>query len=221
MGEVQAGFRQQLYLQGEVIFEAAAREFLQNGDFQPPPLVVMEGFTRLTPLQQLFVDRCLNLPGCTIWFIRPYRVIQSEGFEAVEHTYRNYSLPHREIRESLRRLREPIALVALQRSLFSEEVVRGEREANSVVIEAYPTRQREVTACVQHLKRHLDVNHELQVAIVTRDPLKYRTLLREEAALLDKAFAERFDIPPTHLLLTPVGRFVLSLYDSWQEDNWS
>ncbi len=28
--------------------------------------------------------------------------------------------------------------------------------------------------------------------------------------------AERFDIPPAHLLLTLVGRFVLSLYESWQ-----
>lgn len=216
MGEIQTGFRQQLEEQGEVTFEAAAREFLLSDDFQPPPLVIMEGFTRLTPLQLLFVDRCLRIPECTIWFIRPYRAAQAEGFEAIEKTYRNLlALQPKEVQETLRSLREPTALAALQRSLFSEETMRGEREEDSVVIEAYPTRQREVAACVQHLKRHLDANSEQQIAVVTRDPLKYRTLLREEAALLDKAFAERFDIPPAHLLLTPVGRFVLSLYDSW------
>ena len=217
MGKMQAGFRQQLASQGEVTFEAAARAFLQSDDFQPPPLVVMEGFTRLTSLQLLFVKRCLSIPECTVWFIRPFRETQAEGFEAVEKTYHTLLMsPHKEIREPLRRLREPTALVALQRSLFSEEAVLGERESGSVVIEAYPTRQREVAACVQHLKSHLDANPEHQVAVVTRDPLKYRTLLREEAALLDTAFAERFDIPPVHLLLTPVGRFVLSLYKAWQ-----
>ncbi len=215
MGKIQACFRQQLASQGEVIFEAAARAFLLSNDFQPPPLVVMEGFTHLTPLQRLFVQRCLDFPGCTIWFVLPLRAAQVEGFEAVAETYHDLlSRPHKEIREPLRRLREPTALTALQRSLFSEELVQGEREPDSVVIEAYPTRQREVTACVQHLKRYLDANPELQVAVVTRDPLKYRTLLREEAALIDSAFAERFDIPPAHLLLTPVGRFVLSLYDA-------
>jgi hypothetical protein len=218
MGEMQAGFRQQLDSQGEVTFEAAARAFFLSDDFQPPPLVVMEGFTRLTPLQLLFVKRCLQIPECTIWFILPSRSAQAEGFEAIEKTYHKLlTLPHKEVREPLRRLREPTALVALQCSLFSEESVQGEREANSVVIEAYPTRQREVAACVQHLKSYLDANPEHQVAVVTRDPLKYRTLLREEAALLDTAFAERFDIPPMHLLLTPVGRFVLSLYNSWSD----
>lgn len=218
MGKMQAGFRQQLESHDEVTFEAAARAFLLSDDFQPPPLVVMEGFTRLTPLQQLFVERCLQMPECTIWFVLPLRAAQEEGFEAVEKTYRNLlALPHKEVQEPLRRLREPTALVALQRSLFSEEVVRGEREPDSVVIEAYPTRQREVAACVRYLKSHLDANPEHHVAVVTRDPLKYRTLLREEAALLDTAFAGRFDIPPVHLLLTPVGRFVLSLYDSWSD----
>ena len=159
----------------------------------------------------------LRHPECTIWFIRPFRAVQAEGFEAVEETYRDLlALPHKDVREQMRRMREQTALVALQHSLFSEEIEQGEREAGSVVIEAYPTRQREVAACVSHLKSHLDANPEHQIAVVTRDPLKYRTLLREEAALLDSAFAERFDIPPVHLLLTPVGRFVLSIYDSWQ-----
>lgn len=218
MREIQAGFHQQLDSQGEKTFEVAAREFLRSDDFQPPPLVVMEGFTRLTPLQLLFVERCLQIPECTIWFILPLRAAQAEGFEAIEKTYRYLlTLPQKKVvREPLRSLREPTALAALQRSLFSEEAVQAEREADSVVIEAYPTRQQEVAACVQHLKNYLDANPEHRVAVVTRDPLKYRTLLREEAALLDVAFAERFDIPPMHLLLTPVGRFVLSLYDSWQ-----
>ncbi|GHO61329.1 hypothetical protein KSC_002210 [Ktedonobacter sp. SOSP1-52] len=216
MGKIQTSFRQQLTSQDEVLFETAARAFLLSDDFQPPPLVVMEGFTRLTPLQLLFVERCLRIPKCTIWFILPFRATQVEGFEAIKHTYHKLqTLPHKKVQELLRGLREPTALVALQQSLFSEESVRGTGEPESVVIEAYPTRQQEVAACVQHLKRYLDANPEHQIAVVTRDPLKYRTLLREEAALLDPAFAERFDIPPAHLLLTPVGRFVLSLYNAW------
>jgi hypothetical protein len=218
MGKMQAGFHQQLASQGELTFETAARAFLLSDDFQPPPLVIMEGFTRLTPLQLLFVESCLRIPECTLWFIRPFRAAQAEGFEAVEQTYRDLLiLPNKkEIPEPLRGVRAPTTLVALQRSLFSEEeAVQAEREPESVIIEAYATRQREVAACVQHLKNYLDANPEYQIAVVTRDPLKYRTLLREEAALLDATFAERFDIPPVHLLLTPVGRFVLTLYNSW------
>ncbi|WP_431266907.1 hypothetical protein [Dankookia sp. P2] len=43
---------------GRLPFEAAALRWLEEA-FEPPPVAVMEGFTRLTPLQRAFIRRCI------------------------------------------------------------------------------------------------------------------------------------------------------------------
>ena len=191
----------------------------------------MEGFSRLTSLQQLFVTRCAA-KGARVVIIHPYRPEQAYGFEAMRSTYAPFRegapqpAPSAELDRppDLDRVRSSLFGIAPQAAL---DPVRD----GSVTVEGYPHRAREVAVCVDRvldaLTHPTDPLPPSEIAIIARDRAAYLPLLREEAELraaeaeergFEGDFVEAFGIPPRQLLLTPVGRFILTLYKVWKPD---
>ena len=195
-------------------FEAAARTFLEKA-FRPTPLVIMEGFSRLTPLQRLFLDRCCQL-GADVFLIHPYNSEQELGFEAIADTYRDWWNDVPVTLDSL-----PFAasgrLALLKTGLFGHAVSQSAPCDDSVTIASFAHRNREVAACIKRVRAYLQDGRERQdIAIVTRDPAAYRPMLLEESEL--QGVGDLFAIPPRNLLLTPLGQFLLTLYQIWQDN---
>jgi hypothetical protein len=215
MQELQREFRNQQAATGQTVptFEDAARQFLKN-DFRTTELVILEGFTFLTPMQEYFIEQCLA-QGAKIYLIYPYADVQRYGFKIMGRTYGTWldvvtplSTPSEQWSQS--------ALTHLKESLFSADTSSKHQIDDSVTLESYPHRNHEVKKCVERLQHYIGEGeykpHE--IAIVARDPESYKDLLREEAEL--QGWDDAFDITPRQLLLTPLGRFVLSLYDVWK-----
>lgn len=195
-------------------FEEAARRFLDN-EFQPPPLVVMEGFTYLVPLQSHFVRRCLG-NGSRVVFIHPQNSAQPDAFAIMERTYSAYS--GQTVRAELATAFDsPPDLGLLQAGLFAETSVTPVNDG-SVTIRAFTHRHREIAACLERIRDHLATpgpDGELppagSVAIVSRNSGEFLTIIQEEARRL--GLQDRLRIEPRLLLLTPLGRFALTLYE--------
>jgi hypothetical protein len=211
--QLQQEYRRLQDIEEKKPFEAAARAFLEY-NFRPTPLIIMEGFSRFTPLQLLFIDRCLH-HGARVVFIHPYSAEQTLGFEAIRTTYATWwKEPPITIQTSAFNSQE--SLVTLKTHLFSHGGNFTPPNDGAVLAEAYAHRNREVSACVQRVSNYLKEGREARdITIISRDPAGYNPLLLEEAELY--GIADRFAIPPRNLLLTPLGRFVLTLYDVWQD----
>src|SRR5690606_24059502 len=88
----------------------------------------------------------------------------------------------------------------------------GDADA-SVTLEFFRHRNREVAQCLNRVKRYLDEEQlkPEQIAIVSRNGGEYLTILQEEARRL--GLQGRLRVEPRVLLLTPLGRFALTLYE--------
>jgi hypothetical protein len=197
-------------------FEDALGEFLRHG-YQPTPRVVLEGFTYFTDLQKLFIQTCLAR-GAMVLFIHPYRAEQTCGFEILQQTFTDF--PHRQVKHiSTTWSSPPSDLARLQRALFGAPLsASGDQAADipdgTVTVRAFRHRHREIAAVVAAIRQHLEKGGKTrELAIVVRDPGSFQALLREEADL--QHLGATLGIPPRLLLLTPLGRFILTLYHVW------
>jgi hypothetical protein len=214
---------------GRQTFEEAANELLNN-NYQPTSLIVMEGFTFLTPVQQRFLQEC-HQRGATVHILIPYRDAQAYGFEIMQRTYygkeiSKYIVNPQPLVLSTASLIRPEKLAQLQQGLFADGAVEtGEpEEISSVTLESYSHRNREVAACIKRIKEYLLLGVKAEdIAIVTRVRTEFQALLQEEAELQklwDKdGHKVTLGIQPRQLLLTPLGRFVLTLYEIWQQNS--
>lgn len=197
-------------------FEESARQYLQVG-YVPTELVVMEGFTRLTPLQQEFIERCAGISGLHLWIVLPDNADQSAGFAALDRTYRPFLARANLVELPTPPLGEHGALAHLQTGLFSLAANPRSHEDAGVELRAFPHRNDEVAHCVSEVIRLVHDEAVLaarDIAIVCTDAPAMAPLLREEAELL--GHADLFALPPRQLLLTPIGRFILILYEVWK-----
>lgn len=197
-------------------FEESARQYLQTG-YVPTELVVMEGFTRLTPLQQEFIERCAGVPGLHLWIVLPDNADQPAGFAALDRTYQPFLARARLVELPTLPLGEHKSLAHLQTGLFSLGAGPCSHEDAGVELQAFPHRNDEVAHCVGEVIRLVHQEGVLaarDIAIVCSDAPAMAPLLREEAELL--GHADLFALPPRQLLLTPVGRFILILYEVWK-----
>lgn len=201
---------------GQMALEEAARRFL-DAEFAPPPLVVLEGFTYLLPLQVHFVRRCLE-KAARVAFVHPHDPEQPDAFAVLDRTYAPYA-GQAERDEVATELASPgHDLRLLQRGLFAARPPAAPHGDGSVTIAAYPHRHREVAACLRRVGEYLDgpevdgrKPRAADVAIVLRNGGEFSTVLQEEARRLD--LLDRLRIDPRLLLLTPLGRFALTLYE--------
>lgn len=170
-------------------FEATARRWALDGP-DLGDVVVFEGFTFLTPLQELVIETAAGA-GAEVVVLFPYD--DTERFEAVRATYERWwgDGP----------------------AVFASEP----RPLPTVEVEAYEHAHQEAAACVQRLAELLAAGYEpSDVAVVAPFRSGFDTVLQEEAELQE--LPVRIGVPPRLLLLTPVGRFVLDLFGVWQGD---
>lgn len=199
-------------------FEESARQYLAT-QYVPTPIVVMEGFTRLTPLQQAFIERSAEVPGLRLWIVLPDNADQQIGFAALDRTYQPFLARARVAQLLTPALGTQKSLVHLQRGLFSLAGTPCSYADDSVELNAFSHRNDEVAYCVDKVIELLTLEGGLatrDIAIVCSDAQVMAPLLREEAELRGRA--DLFAVPPRQLLLTPVGRFILVLYDVWKFD---
>ncbi len=198
--------------EGRLPLEAAALRWLDQA-FEPPSVVVMEGFTRLTPMQRAFIQRC-TAAGTKLALVVPGGTEQQRGFAAVETEHR-WIAPRID-----RHLKTPMpapvetALEFVQRCLFGDGVGSAPLSFDgSIEIRALPTRVAEAEFALNCLRQLKSEGYDLRwkVAVVASDPALYEALLREEDGLQPEAL-RLFAPQPRNLLLTPVGRFIITLY---------
>lgn len=196
-------------------YEEAARTFL-DAAFRPPPVVVMEGFTFLVPLQTHFVRRCLER-GSRVVFVHPHDARQPAAFAILDRTHAPYAgQTHRvELATDLGAPGHDLRL--LQGALFADGAAVPQGDG-SVSVTAFAHRHREIAACLERVRAYLATPGAdgtpppaSSVVIVTRRSSEFLTVIQEEARRL--GLLDRLRIEPRLLLLTPLGRFALTLYD--------
>ena len=215
--DLQVVFRAHMRRQGTARnFEWVGREYLDTV-FRPTELVVLEGFSRFTPLQELFIRRSVAL-GAKVVVVRPNRAEQSHAFEAIRtaHASAFEDIGH-DVQVEETGFSSEGELRWLQKNLFADNPSPPPSERNrSVILESWPHRNLEVESAVRRVRRALDGDYRRDdVVVVVRDAETYVPLLLEEAEL--QGCPGLFRIPPRLLLLTPVGRFALGLYDAWED----
>lgn len=220
LSALQAEFRELQRRGGKRAFEEAASEFLRL-HYHPTPHVLLEGFTHFHPLNELLLDACAR-HNATVYLLHPHRSEQATGFAIMDRTYGRFAP-------------SPITplpttwavgacdLAVLQRSLFAPTPVGTGTGDGSVTIEAYRHRHQEVAACIRRIQEYLRAGYRTQdMAVVMRDSYEFQALLQEEAELQRLVDSDgqpvTLSVPPRFLLLTPLGRFALALYEVWRDD---
>ncbi|MBJ6146298.1 NERD domain-containing protein [Hymenobacter sp. BT559] len=222
------------YPAGEISFERAARRFIAEG-LPAAPRVILEGFSFIRPLQLFFAQRCQEL-GAQVTFIHAYREEQEFGFEALKRTYASTgnSLFARINKHPVDNYAAPQTdLEFLSHHLFATASEPWQPQGDGTVfISAFPHRHTEVRTCVQEIAALLagpkPRYQPRDIRIVSRDPDAYRGLLIEEvemyrqeqkaAGIVPVLRPDLLRVPPRQLLLTPLGRFILTLYEIWDAD---
>jgi hypothetical protein len=213
--DLQREYREAQRQAGKRTFEEAAFAYLGT-DYRPTSRVVLEGFTFLTPLQQHFVRTCLAR-GATVYFVHPYRDAQRRGFAVMDRTYGPFQAGAQERVLDTQSASSGNALGRLQRGLFTAAPSPVPPATDGrVTLEAHAHRHTEVTRCVEQIHQYLGQGIlPEQIAVVTRNAAEFQTLLQEVAGL--RGLDVTIGVPPRMLLLTPLGRFVLALYEVWRD----
>jgi hypothetical protein len=221
--ELQAAYRQKQEEKNpsKSVFEVEAHRFL-NEEFRPTEYVILEGFSHFTPLQKEFIDRCAET-GAKVILIFPYRKEQDRAFQAIQSTFEDYGGKEK---GNLYRLETSdfddsrTDLHHVRRNLFADdpEILDSSERDGSVSVTAYDHVNTEAATTVAQAIEYVDEGDlsPNDVAIVTRDRPEVVPLLLEEAERQNRP--DLFHIRPRELLLTPVGRFALTLYKVWDDE---
>lgn len=225
--DIQSSFYAQLMNVGKRLFEEAAREYLKT-DPAPTELIIMEGFTYFTDLQQWFIKQC-SKQGREIVFIVPYRDCQIQPFSIINETYK-FVANNRRFTLNTPEISANTDLAFLQRHILQNEhhPVFSDQVSN-VLLRQYPNRDRELQDCITQLKIWFVRGYEPKdVAIVMRRSNEFIDRLRDYLAMSPLYYRDQTTginkkvelvTNPRLLLLTPVGRFILNLYQVWEENS--
>lgn len=166
-------------------FESLARQWLLDR----PALghtVVLDGFTRLTDLQRLMIETAAEHARVVLLF--PYEA--DDEHAAIKATYAPWWGTGPKLLATA-----PLVPAAIETLVFDH-------------------RHQEATACILRIKDLLASGVEAgDIAVVTPFRRDYDSVLQEAAEL--EGLSVRIGVPPRLLLLTPLGRFVLTLYQIW------
>lgn len=211
------------------LFEKEIRDHLPLLHQYIKPVIIMEGFTFLTPLQQYFVQICHKLLNRELIFIVPYHPSQEKGYERIHTTY--FTHPDFAGIRHIHWSNEPVSkkedLHALQEGLFGNPFQVKNSSEHNVKFICYPTRDREILSCIETLKTWFNGCYKPnEVAIVVRNLTGFKEKLQDflHSARLTYLNNEGKEIPvqvqtsSRLLLLTPVGRFILTLYEIWRDN---
>jgi hypothetical protein len=221
LSTLQVPFRTNLATHNLTLFERAAYRYIASA-YSPRRYVIMEGFTFLTPLQHYYIAQCLQ-KGSMVFLLYPFRSEQNAGFAILLRTYERFQQTGSSVLQLPTTETSPTTnLVWLQQRLFSESPGPGLLPDGTVITRVYSHRHREISACIRRVLELVSAynaegvtpSHE-NIAIVVTDAEVFHSLLQEEAELQDADL--KLSVRPRLLLLTPVGRFVLTLYQIWKD----
>ena len=205
-------------------FETEAYRLLTSGWTPKVDQIVMEGFTFLTPLQQeLIATAETQIP---VHLIFPY-VPNHSGFATLRRTYDPW-WPADGLPEPLEEV-EPAesALTHLKAHLFNDLGSASQQsdarelatEDETITISTHRHRDAELhemlTKIVEYRNRQKEGEAPTSIFVVAPDPEQTQVLLQEAADALGYGKIIKLRVPPRLLLLTPLGRFVLTLYEAW------
>lgn len=148
LADLQHALRPHLARSGLPTFEQAARRWLVG---VPPfgDLLVLEGFTFLTPLQRLMVER-FSASGRAVIAIFPMRPEQPEAFRVMEDTYRRWWPPApTSLTEGVQ---ASTALSEVQERLFAGGQQCFSSDA-SLRVRGFDHEHEEVRACIEEVGR--------------------------------------------------------------------
>jgi len=209
--------QQQARPQPTPTFETAAHAYFASAHYQPTPVIYLEGFTFLTPLQQHFID-CSLQKGANVYLIYPQRPTQADGYEVMQGTYGRFDQVQygtvRHLALQTEEVESTSDLTRLQNQLFTDALSVEHEGDGTLNLRAYGHLHEEVNAALLLVQARLAAGIRPEhIVLVTRDPERYRAVLAEQAALLGIELS--LHLPPRALLLTPTGRFILTLYGVW------
>ncbi|RNB92512.1 hypothetical protein EDM56_02115 [Brevibacillus fluminis] len=224
--DIQSSFYNMLDREGKKVYEAAARDYLSTSPV-PFDLVVMEGFTFLTDLQKWFIKQC-DESGKEVVFLVPYREQQQKAYRIITETYQFVGKNRFKLDTPLLSDQEDIAHIQ-KYLLQTGEPVRYPAPTANVILRQYANRDRELQGCLGELKEWFEsgLYEPKDVAIVMRRSKEFIDRLRDYMAMkplqyIDKASGQKKNVElatnPRLLLLTPMGRFILTLYQIWQDN---
>lgn len=232
VGDLLKDLQQEYYREfeenGLTLFEKEAHKQIPFLDEIMKPVLIMEGFTFLTPLQELLVKWC-DRKRVEVVFLVPDNPSQGKGFEIIKKTY----IEKFDKLELKHLANEPVSkkddIRTLQYHLFSTPFFEKECKSQNVQMISYPNRDREIYACIEQLKTWFTIDgyKPNEVAVVVRQPNEFKERLQDflHSACLtynnSKGELVPVEVPSSSrlLLLTPVGRFILTLYEIWQENH--
>jgi hypothetical protein len=215
---LQARVRELRAATGRESFEAAARAFLQSR-YRPPPVVVLDGFTQFAPLVEQFLAVC-QTAGTTLVFVHPYRAAQAHGFAVMDRPYSRFQGRER-VEDRPTPCAAPGELRHLQQHLFADAPAPPPAADGSVTIEEYGHLHQEAATCIRRIQGYLQAGvRPSDIAVVVRNAYEFQPVLQEEADRQRLVDSDGRRVPltarPRLLLLTPLGRFVLALYQVWE-----
>ncbi|MGF6950213.1 hypothetical protein QF028_002718 [Neobacillus sp. B4I6] len=221
--DIQKQFYYNLRSEGKFLFEELALEFIDNkfiNKFGESIKIVMEGFTFFTPLQKHFVKVCLK-NRVEVSFLVPNNPEQMKGFEIIQRTYSG--LPGlKRIFIVTKVISDYVDLQHLQKQIFSTQHVPFSSETNHVSLQQYPNREQELLAILKMIDKCLIEGYApSDIAIVMRRKSEFLFRLSDLLQMHPINYnGEQIKLPvsPRMLLLTPVGRFVLTLYEIWKDN---
>lgn len=217
------------------LFERAVRNYLCNNFNSFKPIVIMEGFTYLTPLQRFFVEVCYT-KNVDVVFLVPNSPNQQKGFQRINITYDELEKKLKEKygdsvvleRETVKTqpLSQKEDLNHIQTSLFSNMPSVQTYDQKHISLYCYPNRDQEILAALRKLREWFNGMYTPdEVAVVVRNRDEFKETLQDFLQASDLKYLDKdgkacnviFHNSSRLLLLTPVGRFILTLYDIWDK----
>ncbi|WP_144551338.1 exodeoxyribonuclease V subunit gamma [Peribacillus simplex] len=236
--EIQKGFYHELLGKGKCLYEKLAGDYIDHfcvphifQQFGRDFIIVMEGFTFLTDLQKRLIDVCIK-NDLRIYFLIPNDPSQGNAFEVIEDTYNFVPSGSRKwiVTDAIS---EQTDLQHLHGQLFSKNALPYSSEGVNVLVQKYPNRDQELIAILQQIQELLDEGYQpSQIAIVMRRKREFLYRLGDLMQMHPIYYTKsqngqevrrpvKLPISPRMLLLTPVGRFILTLYEIWENDKLS
>ena len=192
--------------EGRLGFERTAMEWIDEGASGIEHLV-MEGFTFLTPIQKSLISKVAA--RATVDVVAPYRTEQPQLFRQIRQTYADWWPPDPEVWVT-KSSGEP-ALIKLKDSIFTGR--NYPLTTGPVSVRQHQHLHDEIRACISGISGLLAEGKDPRsIAIVVPNRKDFDAVLQEEANL--QMLSVSLGVPPRLLLLTPVGRFILELYQA-------